>query len=113
MFGNALGESFYADMFSKSRKFVGMSFVNPAFRFTRQTCIAASKTILREHKMIRDEEGPTFWIYEAFTVTASVGLVVAGQAPTSLILWRRLYYVLTYFIARCMIKLEMSIVTSY
>ncbi|KAK4901806.1 hypothetical protein LTR27_001578 [Elasticomyces elasticus] len=40
------------------RKFLSMSFTNTAFTFTRRTCIAASKTILKEFRQATDEDGP-------------------------------------------------------
>ncbi|KAL5343444.1 hypothetical protein BJX70DRAFT_394007 [Aspergillus crustosus] len=53
------------------RKFLWPSFTNPAFSFTRKTCIAASKTIIRECKQVAEEDGPILWIYHAFAVAAS------------------------------------------
>ncbi|CEL09320.1 hypothetical protein ASPCAL12458 [Aspergillus calidoustus] len=54
------------------RKFLWSSFTNPAFSFTRKTCIAASKTIIRECKVVAEEDGPILWIYHAFAVAASI-----------------------------------------
>ncbi|KAL4778605.1 hypothetical protein BJX76DRAFT_362573 [Aspergillus varians] len=54
------------------RKFLWPSFTNPAFSFTRKTCIAASKTIIRECKQVAHEDGPVLWIYHAFAVAASI-----------------------------------------
>ncbi|KAL4949138.1 hypothetical protein BDW69DRAFT_203039 [Aspergillus filifer] len=54
------------------RKFLWPSFTNLAFAFTRRTCIAASKTIIRECKRVAEEDGPTLWIYHAFCVAASI-----------------------------------------
>ncbi|KAL2784407.1 hypothetical protein BJX66DRAFT_316675 [Aspergillus keveii] len=54
------------------RKFLWSSFTNPAFSFTRKTCIAASKTIIRECKLVAEEDGPILWIYHAFAVAASI-----------------------------------------
>ncbi|KAL4938325.1 hypothetical protein BDV06DRAFT_226092 [Aspergillus oleicola] len=54
------------------RKFLWPSFTNPAFAFTRRTCIAASKTIIRECKRVSEKDGPTLWIYHAFCVAASI-----------------------------------------
>ncbi|KAL6230970.1 hypothetical protein BDW75DRAFT_248241 [Aspergillus navahoensis] len=54
------------------RKFLWPSFTNPAFSFTRKTCIAASKTIIRECKLVAEEDGPVLWIYHAFAVAASI-----------------------------------------
>ncbi|EMC96149.1 hypothetical protein BAUCODRAFT_46052, partial [Baudoinia panamericana UAMH 10762] len=55
------------------RKYLTLSFTNPAFSFTRATCIAASKTIMHEIGQL-EEDGPTFWIYHAFTVAACITL---------------------------------------
>ncbi|KAJ5650235.1 uncharacterized protein N7484_003958 [Penicillium longicatenatum] len=54
------------------RKFLWSSFTNPAFTFTRKTCIAAAKTITREQKQLVKEDGPVLWIYHAFSVAASI-----------------------------------------
>jgi hypothetical protein len=56
------------------RKFLWSSFTNPAFTFTRRTCIAAAKTIIREQKQLVREDGPVLWIYHAFSVAASVSV---------------------------------------
>lgn len=58
------------------RKFLGLSFSNPAFQFTRKTCIAASKNILKEQKQAVNDGGPVLWIYRAFSVAASVRTVL-------------------------------------
>ncbi|EED21407.1 conserved hypothetical protein [Talaromyces stipitatus ATCC 10500] len=54
------------------RKFLWQSFTNPAFEFTRKTCIAASKTIIRVQKQVAKDNGPDLWIYHAFSVAASI-----------------------------------------
>jgi hypothetical protein len=55
------------------RKFLGQSFTNPAsFSFTRRTCIAASKTIIKEVQAASDQNGPVLWIDQAFTVAAGI-----------------------------------------
>ncbi|TLD36003.1 C6 zinc finger [Venturia nashicola] len=54
------------------RKFLGLSFTNSAFVFTRRTCIAASKTILKEARAARDDYGPVLWIDQAFVVAAGI-----------------------------------------
>ncbi len=54
------------------RKFLGLSFTNSAFSFTRRTCIAASKTILKEALSGSDEQGPVLWIEQAFSVAAGI-----------------------------------------
>ncbi|KAJ4348493.1 uncharacterized protein N0V89_009869 [Didymosphaeria variabile] len=54
------------------RKFVGLSFTNSAFAFTRRTCLAAAKTILREALAVPDKHGPVIWIEQAFTIAAGI-----------------------------------------
>ncbi|KAI2477948.1 Fungal-trans domain containing protein [Pyrenophora tritici-repentis] len=54
------------------RKFLGLSFTNSAFSFTRRTCIAASKTILKEALSSCHEQGPILWIEQAFSVAAGI-----------------------------------------
>jgi hypothetical protein len=54
------------------RKFLGASFTNSAYSFTRRTCIAASKTILKEAKAAFDLNGPILWIDQAFAVAAGI-----------------------------------------
>lgn len=54
------------------RKFLSLSFANPMFEFTRKTCVAASRTIIREQKEATRNGGPMLWIHQAFSVTASV-----------------------------------------
>lgn len=56
------------------RLFIGPSFSNSAFAFTRRTCIAASKTILKETKTKADRNGPVLWIDQAFAVAAAITL---------------------------------------
>ncbi|KAF3801922.1 hypothetical protein GCG54_00015144 [Colletotrichum gloeosporioides] len=58
------------------RSFLSDSFTNPAFAFTRRTCLAASKTIIKEYKCVAEEDGPTLWIHQAFSVAASVILLL-------------------------------------
>ncbi|TPX18641.1 uncharacterized protein E0L32_002498 [Thyridium curvatum] len=58
------------------RSFLSESFKNPAFAFTRCTCIAASKTIIREYKFVVEEDGPVLWIHQAFSVAASIILLL-------------------------------------
>ncbi|CEJ61236.1 hypothetical protein PMG11_09773 [Penicillium brasilianum] len=54
------------------RKFLSLSFVNPMFEFTRKTCVAASRTIIKEQKEATRNGGPMIWIHQAFSVTASI-----------------------------------------
>ncbi len=58
------------------RSFLSESFTNPAFAFTRNTCIDASITIIKEYKMVVQEDGPILWIHQAFAVAASITLVL-------------------------------------
>ncbi|KAH7122048.1 c6 zinc finger domain-containing protein [Dactylonectria estremocensis] len=58
------------------RSFLSRSFSNPAFAFTRKTCLAASKTIIKEYKCVVEEDGPVLWIYQAFAVAASIILIL-------------------------------------
>lgn len=54
------------------RKFLGASFTNPVFAFTRRCCLAASRTIINECRHVASEQGPILWIYHAFVVAASI-----------------------------------------
>ncbi|KAK1570128.1 uncharacterized protein LY79DRAFT_527459 [Colletotrichum navitas] len=65
------------------RSFLSDSFTNPAFAFTRLTCIAASKTIIKEYKVVSQEDGPILWVHQAFAVAASIILLldVLHRAP--------------------------------
>ncbi|OAL37337.1 hypothetical protein AYO20_03513 [Fonsecaea nubica] len=55
------------------RKLLGLSFTNPVFGFTRRTCLAASKTILKEYlASSRDESSPMLWTHQAFAVAACI-----------------------------------------
>ncbi|KAI0484973.1 c6 zinc finger domain-containing protein [Xylariaceae sp. FL0804] len=58
------------------RSFLSESFTNPAFGFTRRTCLAASKTIIKEYKSVVEEDGPVLWIHQAFSVAASIILIL-------------------------------------
>lgn len=58
------------------RAFLGRSFTEPAFDFTRRTCMAAAKTILKEANQAYDEEGPLLWIDQAFMVAAGITLAL-------------------------------------
>lgn len=58
------------------RSFLSDSFINPAFAFTRRTCLAASKTIIKEYKCVVDEDGPILWIHQAFSIAASIILLL-------------------------------------
>lgn len=54
------------------RSFLSDSFTNSAFAFTRRTCLAASKTIIKEYKLVVQENGPVLWIHQAFAVAAAI-----------------------------------------
>ncbi|CAK7229228.1 hypothetical protein SCUCBS95973_007150 [Sporothrix curviconia] len=58
------------------RSCLSKSFTSPAFAFTRHTCIAASKTIIKEYKAVACEEGPVLWVHQAFSVAASIILIL-------------------------------------
>lgn len=58
------------------RSFLSESFTNHAFAFTRRTCLAASKTIIKEYKSVVEEDGPILWIHQAFSVAASIILIL-------------------------------------
>lgn len=58
------------------RAFLGRSFTEQAFDFTRRTCMAAAKTILKEARQAYDEEGPLLWIDQAFMVAAGITLAL-------------------------------------
>jgi hypothetical protein len=58
------------------RAFLGRSFTEPAFDFTRRTCMQAAKTILKEARQAYDEEGPVLWIDQAFMVAAGITLAL-------------------------------------
>jgi len=58
------------------RTFLIDSFSNPTFAFTRRTCLAASKTIIKEYKYVVEEDGPILWIHQAFSVAASIILLL-------------------------------------
>lgn len=52
--------------------FLGRSFRNPAFNYSRDACLSAARSILKGAKQAYDEEGPSFWIDQAFMVTAGI-----------------------------------------
>ncbi|SPO07172.1 uncharacterized protein DNG_09866 [Cephalotrichum gorgonifer] len=58
------------------RSFLSESFTKPAFAFTRRTCLAASKTIIKEYKCVVEEDGPVIWIHQAFSIAASIILIL-------------------------------------
>ncbi|KAJ5296338.1 uncharacterized protein N7443_007231 [Penicillium atrosanguineum] len=54
------------------RAFIRQSFTNPAYSFTRTTCLAASATILKEAKQTKDLDGPIIWVDKAFCIVAGI-----------------------------------------
>lgn len=54
------------------RTYLGLSFSDKSFEFTRKTCIAAAKTILKEFKQDQSEDVPLLWTMQAFSVAAAV-----------------------------------------
>ncbi len=65
---------FYHKIIVNHKEFLGRSFKEPAFDYSRRACLASSKSILREAKQAYDEEGPSFWIDQAFMVAAGIVL---------------------------------------
>jgi hypothetical protein len=65
------------------RRFLGLSFTNTAFSFTRRTCVAAAKTILKEALSTIEQDGPILWIEQAFSVAAGIVLCldIAHREP--------------------------------
>jgi len=55
------------------RRFLGMSFRDSRFAFTRKTCLAAAKTIINEVNQDYPAESPVLWTMQAFSVAAGVG----------------------------------------
>lgn len=70
----ALILSFNHKLIMIHRKFLGNSFTNPAFSYTRRACLAAAKTIIAEFKLIAEEDVPLMWFYQAFAIAACVVL---------------------------------------
>lgn len=67
---------FYHKIIMIHRPFLGKSFTEPTFSFSRRACLSASKSILKEAKQAYDEEGPTLWIDQAFMVAAGITLAL-------------------------------------
>lgn len=67
------------------RKFLGMSFHDPRFAFTRKTCLAAAKTIINEAKQEPPNESPILWTMQAFSVAAAVSTKHLGRLKGMLI----------------------------
>ncbi|EFX04326.1 c6 zinc finger domain containing protein [Grosmannia clavigera kw1407] len=67
------------------RAFLSESLTNPAYGFTRRTCLAAAKTIIKEYRDVvaadRDGSsagsgGPVLWVHQAFAVAAGIILIL-------------------------------------
>lgn len=56
------------------RPIIFHSFQTPEFSRTRQVCVSAAMTILREHEAITKENTPSLWTHSAFCVTAAIVL---------------------------------------
>lgn len=54
------------------RNFLGASFTNPVFSFTRRASVAAAKTIMKEFKASIEEGGPVIWTSQAFAIAACI-----------------------------------------
>ncbi|KAH0848269.1 hypothetical protein FOPE_02225 [Fonsecaea pedrosoi] len=68
------------------RPFIFRSFLSDAYARTRQTCVFAAVTILREHENIAQSGELCLWTHTAFCITATVILcfeIVMGQATHS------------------------------
>ncbi|KAH8894285.1 hypothetical protein GQ53DRAFT_644158 [Thozetella sp. PMI_491] len=72
----ALAISGYHKVIMVHRSFLSESFTNPTFAYTRKTCLAASRTIISEYKMVIKEDGPILWIHQAFAVAAAIILAL-------------------------------------
>ncbi|KAL6352301.1 hypothetical protein LRP88_14414 [Fusarium phalaenopsidis] len=72
----ALAISFSHKIIMIHRSFLSESFTNSAFAFTRRTCLAASKTIIKKYKCVVEEDGPVLWIHQAFSVAGCIILVL-------------------------------------
>lgn len=56
------------------RPFLFQSFQKTQYSYTRNTCVLAAVTILREHQRIADEDDISIWTHSAFCVTAAMVL---------------------------------------
>ncbi|TVY93627.1 putative transcription factor [Lachnellula willkommii] len=54
------------------RSFLGMSFHDKRYAFTRRTCLSAAKTIINEVKQDLPDENPIIWTTQAFSVAAAI-----------------------------------------
>ncbi|PKY04719.1 hypothetical protein P168DRAFT_289592 [Aspergillus campestris IBT 28561] len=54
------------------RPFLFRSFHSQAYAHTRRTCVAAARTILREHETIVKEDETSIWTHTAFCITAAI-----------------------------------------
>jgi hypothetical protein len=54
------------------RAFLSRAFQSANYAYTRQTCVAASMTILREHQAITSADDLSIWTHTAFCITAAV-----------------------------------------
>lgn len=57
------------------RQFLGRSFTDPAFSYSRTACLDSAKTILKEVKHAEDD-APSYWIDQAFMVAAGITLAL-------------------------------------
>jgi hypothetical protein len=56
------------------RPFLFQSFQTSQYAYTRNTCVSAAITILREHQRIADSDSVSIWTHSAFCVTAAMVL---------------------------------------
>ena len=72
------------------RSFLVQSFVQPAYAYTRRTCVAAATTILREYHRNQEADGISIWTHSAFCITAAIVLCLElmhtpePEGPTAL-----------------------------
>ncbi|KAF2867897.1 hypothetical protein BDV95DRAFT_501500 [Massariosphaeria phaeospora] len=58
------------------QSFLGRSFQEPQYTYSRWACVEAAKTILGTMERTRDEQEPQWWVEQAFVVTAGLVLVL-------------------------------------
>ena len=54
------------------RPFLFRAFQSSQYAYTRQTCVSAAMTILREHEAIAQSDDLSIWTHTAFCITAAV-----------------------------------------
>lgn len=67
---------YYHKIIMIHRPFLGRSFTEPTFAYSRRACLAASKAVLKDAKQAYDDEGPSLWIDQAFMVASGITLAL-------------------------------------